>query len=69
MSYLNSLGLILIPDFLTENDETYIVSKIPKSKTQKHSTQRNSIKRFGSNIPYKNQIESNTIPDFLDQIA
>lgn len=69
MSYLHSLGLILIPDFLTEDDEANIVSNIPESKIHKRSSQRNSIKRFGSNVPYKNQIESNTIPDFLDQIA
>lgn len=68
-STLTGLGLILIPDFLTESEEKEIVSQIPESQYKKRTSERNSIRRFGSNIPYKNQIESNIIPDYLDKIA
>jgi alkylated DNA repair dioxygenase AlkB len=69
MTDLHSLGLILIPDFLTESEEQDIVSRIPESKGKKRSSERNSVRRFGSNTPYKNQIESSIIPDYLDRIG
>jgi alkylated DNA repair dioxygenase AlkB len=68
MNDLNSLGLILIPDFLTESEEHDIVCNIPESKA-KRGSDRNSIRRFGSNVPYKNQMSSDIIPDYLDRIG
>jgi alkylated DNA repair dioxygenase AlkB len=68
MKDLNSLGLLLVENFLTDNEEAEIVSKIPETKILKNSG-RNSIRRYGSNIPYKNQMESVDIPDYLDFIA
>jgi alkylated DNA repair dioxygenase AlkB len=65
---LYSLGLVLVENFLTEKEELEIVSNIPESKIIKNSG-RNSIRRYGSNIPYKNQMQSDIIPDYLDNIS
>lgn len=65
---LYSLGLLLIPEFLTESEELTVLSSIPQTQViNKHT--RNSIKRYGSNIPYKNQIESDTIPKYLESLS
>ena len=68
MSNPYSLGLIVIPDFITESEEREIVSQLPESRPKKGS-ERNSIRRFGSNIPYKNQMESSVIPEYLNRIG
>lgn len=68
MNILYNKGLVLCPDFLTVSEELDIESHIPKSpKLNQHT--RNSIKRYGSDIPYKNQIESTTIPEYLDNLS
>lgn len=68
MNVLYNLGLVLVPDFLTESEEQSIVSNIPPTRISKTSV-RNSIRRYGSKIPYKNQIESETIPFYLDNLS
>ena len=68
MNLLNSLGLVVVPDFLNKSEEDNIISNIPVTKIIKGST-RNSIRRYGSNTPYKNQMISDAIPEYLDNIA
>jgi alkylated DNA repair dioxygenase AlkB len=61
-------GLVLIPNFLNATEEAFILSNIIPS-VPIHKTTRNSIKRYGSNIPYKNQLESDIIPEYLEVIS
>ena len=68
MNLLSSQGLVLVPDFLSKPEEDIIISNIPPTKTMKGSS-RNSIRRYGSNIPYKNQMISDTIPEYLDSVS
>jgi alkylated DNA repair dioxygenase AlkB len=67
MDYLK-MGLVMIPDFITEDEEKAIMSHIIKAKATK-SKSRNTIKRFGSSLPYKSNMASKVIPPFLDAIA
>lgn len=65
---LYSRGLVLIPDFLSEEDQLSILSNIVP-EVPIHKNTRNSIKRYGSDIPYKNQLESHIIPEYLNDIS
>lgn len=66
--YLYAKGLVLVENFLTHQEELDILSHIPETiSVNKHT--RNSIRRYGSKMPYKNQIESEVIPDYLDRLS
>lgn len=68
IEYLYVNGLVLVENFLTNSEELEIVSKIPETPSiNKHT--RNSVRRYGSKTPYKNQIESEIIPEYLDKIS
>jgi alkylated DNA repair dioxygenase AlkB len=62
---LTNLGLILIPDFITCEEEQFLLSKIDPTNTKKIKT-RNSIRRYGSNLPYKGNIVSKSTPLYFD---
>lgn len=64
MNHLESIGLKLLPDFLSMDEERYIISNIQPSQKIGGAV-RSSIKRYGSNVPYKNQMVSDKIPEFL----
>lgn len=68
MNDLKNTDLKIIENFISITEENLIVSQIPGSIKIKTSD-RNSIRRYGSNTPYKNQIESNIIPDYLGAIS
>jgi alkylated DNA repair dioxygenase AlkB len=68
MISLESLGFKIIPNFLSEKEEREILSHLTLSKKVSGET-RSSIKRYGSNIPYKNQIVSDKIPEYLEHIS
>lgn len=59
--------LEIIPDFITPEYENELLGKIVKG-TRKRGKHRNSIQRFGSNAPYKGNIVSKTIPDYLSKL-
>lgn len=61
-------GLSLIYDFITEAEETEILSKIDKKPPRK-TPARNSIQRFGMGSSYKDNVVSNVLPDFLSTLA
>lgn len=65
---LYSRGLVIVENFLTSYEELELVNNIPETP-QISKQNRNSIRRYGSNIPYKNQIVSTTIPDYLDKLC
>lgn len=61
-------GLVVVHQFLTEQEENEVLQNIfPTPFINKHT--RNSIKRYGSKEPYKNQIESTIIPDYLEYLC
>lgn len=62
------LGLKIILNFITEDEESLVLSSIKKNN-KKRTKDRNSITRFGSNIPYKNNIISEEIPLIFDELG
>lgn len=66
-----SLGLKIINEFITVEEEQAILDSIEnkeKRKTNKGKG-RNSIRRYGSDKPYKGNIISKSIPDFLVNVS
>lgn len=63
------LGFNLILDFITKNEEVLILNSIDKSNKRRNTKDRNNIQRFGSEIPYKNNIVSKEIPSIFDDIS
>lgn len=61
-------GLNIIKEFLTLEEESEILSNIDKKKAVK-KFDRNSIQRFGSDKPYKSDMVSNVIPEFLVNVG
>jgi alkylated DNA repair dioxygenase AlkB len=68
MISLDSIGLKLIENFLSEQEEQNILSNLKMSEKSSGPI-RSSIKRYGSDIPYKNQVISKSIPEFLHSIS
>jgi alkylated DNA repair dioxygenase AlkB len=68
MISIESIGFKLKENFLSEKEERYILSNLVVSE-KCIGPIRSSIKRYGSDLPYKNQVISNTIPDFLQSIS
>jgi alkylated DNA repair dioxygenase AlkB len=67
---IEALGLKLITDFISESEEKEILSNLsPPKKTTKSKLLRNSIKRYGSSLPYETDMISDTVPDYLDKIS
>jgi alkylated DNA repair dioxygenase AlkB len=66
----NSLGLSIIDDFISEEQESFILDIIDDKKEHVSKRKdRNSIKRYGSDRPYRANMVSQTIPDYLDDIG
>lgn len=59
---LESLGFVLIPDFITLEEQTKLVSHL-KSSPNKRTKSRNSIQRFGSKKPYNSNMISDKVPE------
>ena len=68
MISIESIGFKLKENFLSEKEERYILSNLVVSE-KCIGPIRSSIKRYGSDLPYKNQVISNIIPDFLQSIS
>jgi alkylated DNA repair dioxygenase AlkB len=68
---LVELGLKLTLDFITEAEEAELLSAIgpSNSKMSKQYLGRNSIRRYGSKLPYGSNVISETVPDFLDKFC
>lgn len=62
-------GLEFYPAYITEEEEADILRNIERSKAIRTDARRNSIKRYGSNVPYKGKMVSEVIPFYLQQIA
>lgn len=62
------VGLSIIQDFITEEEENEILNNINK-KPASNTSLRNSIQRFGPGKSYQDNIVSETIPDFLSKLG
>lgn len=62
------IGLSVVLDFITEDEETEILNNIVVGIKKKINS-RNTIKRYGSDLPYKSNIVSKNIPDFLESLC
>lgn len=62
---LAKLGLYLTLDFITLEEEQELLSHIEPTNIKKTKS-RNSILRYGSNLPYKSNVVSKTIPVYFD---
>lgn len=60
-------SLTLVDDFLSPAEEHTLLAQIeagiPTGHTRRHARLRNVIQRWGSSVPYPNDILSDTIPD------
>jgi alkylated DNA repair dioxygenase AlkB len=66
----NFLGLSIIDNFISEEQESSILDIIDDKKEHVSKRKdRNSIKRYGSDKPYRANMISQTIPDYLDDIG
>jgi alkylated DNA repair dioxygenase AlkB len=63
-----SAELKIINDFISETEEQYLLGHI-SSEPQKKTGQRNSIKRYGSALPYNSDIVSDAVPSFLSELC
>lgn len=64
------LGLFIYYDFLSLDEESNILSHIePTIVKNRKGSDRNSVRRYGSNAPYKNQMVSEAIPLYLDLVC
>lgn len=64
----NVLGLSILDNFITEEEESFILSHIKECPVRSHK-HRNSIKRYGSDLPYRSNMISDVIPEHLDIIG
>ncbi len=67
MEEYKTLGFNMIHDFISLEEEVEIMNHIER-KIQRKTKERNSIQRFG-NAPYKDNILSKQIPNFLDKLC
>ena len=65
---LVSQGLIMIPEFIGEEEEESILSNIPPTPIRKVKF-RNSTARYGSALAYQDNLKSKIIPPYLDQLG
>lgn len=63
---LAKLGFSIIYDFITPDQETELIKNFKVSSFKKNTKSRNSIQRFGSNVPYKGSLVSKTIPEYFN---
>lgn len=63
------LGLEIIEDFITEQEEKDLVAQFTPSEIKFHPKGRRSIKRYGDAFPYGNFISGRILPDYLKVLA
>jgi alkylated DNA repair dioxygenase AlkB len=64
---LIDLGLTLVPDFVSDEEQTELIKHLVRNP-QKKTTERNSIHRFGSEDPYKGNLVSKKVPEYFNFI-
>lgn len=62
------MDLEIINGFITKEQEQEILTNIPVGE-KKNKKERNNIIRYGSNIPYKNNVISVEIPEYLAKFS
>lgn len=64
----SKLGLTILPNFITTEEEADILTKIQGGEPQE-TVGRNCIQRFGSNQPYQKNVVSAVIPEYLGAVS
>lgn len=64
---LSSLGLSIIPDFITAEEELELLNFIGPANAKGKTSGRNTIKRYGSALPYSSNMVSSAVPEQLDK--
>lgn len=62
---LTSIGLYLESNFISLEEETELLRHLTKEPPKK-TKNRNSIQRFGSNLPYNSNMVSKDVPNYFD---
>lgn len=62
-------GLTLLEDFVTPEDETLILQQVPPTPPRAAVTERNSVRRYGSQSVYRTGILEKSIPGSLSDIC
>jgi len=55
-------GLKITENYITENQEVELLSKIKTSGLKLNRKERNSISRYGSKLPYNSRVKSSEVP-------
>lgn len=70
MEDYSKLGLFVYNDFLTKEEENDLLKEIHiKSNSINKGNYRNFVKRYGSDKPYKSNIISKDIPEYLLKLS
>lgn len=62
-------GLTLLEDFITPEDETLILQQVPPTPPRAAVTERNSVRRYGSQSVYRTGVLEKSIPGSLSDIC
>jgi alkylated DNA repair dioxygenase AlkB len=66
---LAELGLSLIEDFATPEEETAILQQVPPTPPRLCVQERNSIRRFGSQSAYRTNVVGKFIPESISVLC
>lgn len=62
-------GLTLLEEFITPEEETFILQQVPPTPPRLAVTERNSVRRFGTQSAYRTGVLDRVIPESLSNIS
>lgn len=62
------IGLTVTPEFITPEEEAQIIDFVIKTE-HRRTPGRNSVQRYGSNVPYRSNILNQKIPELLENLG
>lgn len=62
---LTVLGLNIVYNFITEEEEQNLINHVKTGDKKKSHAGRNTIRRYGSTVPYNSNMMSDRIPLFI----
>jgi alkylated DNA repair dioxygenase AlkB len=61
--------ITITKEFITEEEEKQILAYLKPSRVSKADGTRNTIKRYGSTLPYNTAVKSKELPEWVDFIV
>jgi alkylated DNA repair dioxygenase AlkB len=61
--------ITITKDFITEEEEKEILSHLKPSRVSKPDGSRNTIKRYGSTLPYNTSVKSKDLPEWVEFVV